>query len=879
MKKKLTCIVLAVCMVLTCFITGSITFNAAEINEKSTSAGSTEPLSKIQGSAILHCFDWSYNSIKNNMKAIKDAGYTAVQTSPVQPAKDYNSSYRDQSGQWWKLYQPLGIRISESNQTWLGGKSELKAMCNEADKYGIKVIVDVVANHVANKSDGGGAWNVNDSVDSELKRNDYYHSENDWANDSNRYSITHGHIGMPDLNTGHSDIQNKFKNFLIDCINQGVDGFRFDAAKHIELPGEDGGSDFWPNVLGAASSKKSDAYFYGEILNGAGTNISNYTKYMSITDNNTGDSILKAVNDGNAQGAADSSFHKGGTADKAVLWAESHDTYMGDSGSAGIGNTKYISNDKIVRAWAMIGSRANASALFFARPAANMGDASSDTTWKSTAVAEINKFKNYFNGESEYLSSEGDVAYNERGTTGVVISKMNGSGQVNLTAHKMQNGTYKDAVSGASFTVSGGKISGNVGSTGVAVVYSATPAGPSVSITNNGSNNGGDFFGTTTITLNASNTKSQTYTLGSGSAVSYTSGQSLTIGANMADGESVTLTLKGIGTDGKTVTASYVFNKKKQPTITGSTTVYYDNSSTNWPSVSVYAYQNDGAPNNGAWPGVQMTKISDTIWGYAIDESWDSAHVIFSNNGSDQSDTGAGHEIKKGESKIFQNGSWNNYAKPATPTQAPTTTQSPTTATVTQPPITTKGLYGDVNGDGNINVKDATAVQKHIVRLTTLTGDAFAKGDVNGDNNISVKDATCIQCYIAKLLSRAGKTGQSYGSSTPVTPTQAPVTEAPTQAPTEPPTQAPSGQVVYFNNDVNWNTVNIYFWKDSQGDQAPNQWPGVPMEKLSDGRYVYYVPDGYDMIIFNNGSGGNGNQTQNINLEAGKTYNYSNNPM
>ena len=73
--------------------------------------------------------------------------------------------------------------------------------------------------------------------------------------------MTHGHIGQPDLNTGNTDIQNKYKQLLIDCIDQGVDGFRFDAAKHIELPNENGGSNFWPTVLNGAKSKKSDVYF------------------------------------------------------------------------------------------------------------------------------------------------------------------------------------------------------------------------------------------------------------------------------------------------------------------------------------------------------------------------------------------------------------------------------------------------------------------------------------------------------------------------------------------------------------------------------------------------------------------------------------------
>ena len=160
-------------MLLTCFAIGNVSFQAVENDKETSSAGSTEAQSKIQGSAILHCFDWSYRSIRANLQAIKDAGYTAVQTSPVQPPKDYNSNWRDQNGQWWKLYQPIGIRIADGN-SWLGNKSDLKALCTEADKYGIKVIVDIVANHLANKgSEGGGFGNLCDGVDSELKRSEY----------------------------------------------------------------------------------------------------------------------------------------------------------------------------------------------------------------------------------------------------------------------------------------------------------------------------------------------------------------------------------------------------------------------------------------------------------------------------------------------------------------------------------------------------------------------------------------------------------------------------------------------------------------------------------------------------------------------------------
>ena len=42
--------------------------------------------------------------------------------------------------------------------------------------------------------------------------------------------------GLPDLNTGSTKVQNYVIGFLKECIDAGADGFRFDAAKHIEVP-------------------------------------------------------------------------------------------------------------------------------------------------------------------------------------------------------------------------------------------------------------------------------------------------------------------------------------------------------------------------------------------------------------------------------------------------------------------------------------------------------------------------------------------------------------------------------------------------------------------------------------------------------------------
>ena len=466
MKKKLLSAVLAISLIISYICVSNVSFDAAQTTENVGQSQFAQ--TNIKGAAILHCFNWSYNEIKANLADIAQAGYTAVQTSPVQQPKGYKSSYTNMSGQWWKLYQPLTLNVAESG-TWLGTKAELKSMCAEADKYNIKVIADIVANHMANNTSGGTYSHLSSDVESDLKKSEYYHSESYGANDSSRYEMTRGHIGMPDLNTSNSHIQSRVLGLLKQCVDCGIDGFRFDAAKHIELPSDDSStkSNFWPYIINGIKQYKSDVFCYGEILNTAATSLSNYTKYISVTDNKTGNSALSAAKSSNASSLASSSYKMGAGADYSIIWAESHDTYMHDE-------TSGVSDSVITKAWAITGARAKSTSLFFARPNSTMGKASSDTTWKSTTVAEINKFKNYFMGQSENLASSGKTAYIERGTTGVCISKLDGAGDVSLTANKMAAGTYKDQITGNIFTVSGGKIKGTVGSKGVAVVYNTS---------------------------------------------------------------------------------------------------------------------------------------------------------------------------------------------------------------------------------------------------------------------------------------------------------------------------------------------------------------------------------------------------------------------
>ena len=54
---------------------------------------------------------------------------------------------------------------------------------------------------------------------------------------------------------------------------------------------------------------------------------------------------------------------------------------------------------------------------------------------------------------------------------------------MSLPANQMEDGTYKDQITGNTFTVKDGVISGTVGSSCVAVVYNPEPEKPTVSVT------------------------------------------------------------------------------------------------------------------------------------------------------------------------------------------------------------------------------------------------------------------------------------------------------------------------------------------------------------------------------------------------------------
>lgn len=855
--KKIASLVVASAL-LTSSFAAITSVNAAEVDSAQTASADSTLRDKVGDGVMLHAFNWSYNTIKENLPAIAAAGYTTVQTSPVQQPKDYSTS-GDVTGQWWKLYQPISFHIAE--ESWLGTKDDLKSLCDEADKYGIKIICDIVSNHIAN-ADEDRPETVSNQVkkyepEFYKKRKTYTRTYKGDANDSSVQAVVQGHVSKcPDLVTNDTAVQGYIINLLKECIDCGVDGFRFDAAKHIET--EDDGeyaSDYWKNITTSASSYYTqktgdDLYIYGEILNncGADRSYSSYTKYINVTDNKTGDAVLYNVTKGKASTATNAKYKSGVAASNAVLWAESHDTYEGSSGSSGFSNTAGISDENVVKAWAIVASRKDSTALFFARPGtALMGNISTDSTYKSTAVSEINKFHNLFVGQSEKLGSSGDIAYVARGTSGIVLSNCNGTNaSVSISGTGLADGKYTDTVSGAEFTVANGVLTGSIGNTGVAVVYNGTTTPKAINSVESGSSFKGD---TMTLTLSLENATSGTYCLDDSTPVKFTGTTSIRIGSDYKPGETINLTVTA--TDG-VKTSSMVYKYAKSTAQESGVYVFFNPANKKGWSAPYQVYIFDETTNKGTvyknanWPGEAMTLDPATGYYYyevpksssiSADEDDENqaasdfdlstsanTRVIISEKGGEQYPGRTGTPISlNGSSKAFsltKAGTWEDTT--LTPTKVeieatdvtkgsaaePTTKPVPSTQPTTAQPATEpsgNAVYGEVNGDGDITIVDATLVQKHVAQLETLSADKQILADVNGDNTISVVDATLIQKYTVQLKDW-GRTGDVYQAEQPTTPeptTAEPTTVKPTAQPTTKPADT---YTLYFKTKLGWMT-------------------------------------------------------------------------
>ena len=243
-------------------------------------AGSPPPEPPV---AIYQAFQIPLKTLTPRICALGAAGYSHVQLSPLQ---------RSSPGpQWWKRYQPIDSTVLEG----LGSEAELQALTRRAHGCGVKLIADVVFNHMANLSDGDGRENLRafpglSAADfhtpaADPGRRPCSDSGNDgpgsggngYADGNRQRELVCWLGGLPDLRFTPR-VRARQRQHLERLLQLGVDGFRFDAAKHLP-----------PAVLAdhlAFIARRSGgrAWSYLEVIEDGDTRAADYNQLAPVTD-------------------------------------------------------------------------------------------------------------------------------------------------------------------------------------------------------------------------------------------------------------------------------------------------------------------------------------------------------------------------------------------------------------------------------------------------------------------------------------------------------------------------------------------------------------------------------------------------------------------
>jgi alpha-amylase len=193
--------------------------------------------------------------------------------------------------------------------------------------------LDGVINHVAAGSGVGinGTKFGNRAVEGLYSQDDFHHGSDKGSNCVvNNYNDQHNVqfcdlVGLTDLCTGCSYVQETLGKYLTDLGSIGVDGFRIDAAKHQQA-----------DELGAVLAKGPSNHFtFHEVISGGGEPVTPemYFGIGSVTEFNYARTLApKLMSSGQLDGLKNFGTGMGLIpSDKAVVFIDNHDTQRGEA--------------------------------------------------------------------------------------------------------------------------------------------------------------------------------------------------------------------------------------------------------------------------------------------------------------------------------------------------------------------------------------------------------------------------------------------------------------------------------------------------------------------------------------------------------------------
>lgn len=271
----------ALCLLLALGLSGCnkepIAADKAPADTRTSKVGTTP----VDRALIVHMFNWAFADITRELPRLKQIGYNHILVSP--PNLTINNR------QWWGRYQPVDYRVIDGP---LGDQKAFEALIAAASTQGIRIIVDVPFNHMANP---GIMAQQNEDFDSEklvyppisvqqkypqidgpLFDASNFHdaqcidwgSHGRWEQDKVVHDVRNhrmcggeGDVGMPDLVQGDPKVLATQQAYLKRLVALGVGGYRFDAIKHMEPS--------YASALLVEGTLPPDALVFGEIIAGS----------------------------------------------------------------------------------------------------------------------------------------------------------------------------------------------------------------------------------------------------------------------------------------------------------------------------------------------------------------------------------------------------------------------------------------------------------------------------------------------------------------------------------------------------------------------------------------------------------------------------------
>ena len=592
-----------------------------------------------------------------------------------------------------------------------GNKNQLISMINTFKSKGIGTIADVVINHRKNASN----WvdfpaETYKGVTYQLKSTDICRNDDGgealkWAT-ANGYELSKNNDtgedwgGMRDLDHRSENVQTNVKAYLKMLLEDlGYAGFRYDMTKGYAA-----------SFTGLYNAYSQPTYSVGEYWDGNVTALKNWidgTKVDGAVQSAAFDFAFRyVVRDAVNNNKWVNLSSKGKTLNQdvnycrySVTFIENHDTQYRDANNQ---NDPIRLNVEAGNAFMMImpgtpcvflkhwmSYKEAIKQMIYVRQLAGIHNMS------TTQVLTNSSQSNYY-------------IHLTKGTRGSALAAM-GS-----TTYNIPN-TYVEVVSGTNYRLALSKTT--------ETAWASKPSG--------------EYAGKQAVTLTAvsqSNDARIVYTLdgseptasngtiiASGNAVNITQDCTLKAGLLIGSAVSGVITRKYVIGEGEEFEPYEITVYLKDPTAAPN----------NWPRVNFYSWDSNDNPMNGGWPGETITDIKEVdgmkfyYQTYQIKNKDHYMNFVFNQGGNTAGDHQTVDVTYVKQSSVFEVTSQENKYEVADVTD------------IYLPLL--KGIKGDVNGDGSVNITDINMV------IDIILSDKFnAAGDINGDGQVNISDINSI---------------------------------------------------------------------------------------------------------------------------------------